>query len=92
MLVDTDKIIGITELQKNLPKIIRNIKDNSPLFVARRNEISAIILPVDEYNRMTELIELLEYMEISDNIKSRMKNYNSEKNISWDKIKTDYGL
>ncbi|MGA1846206.1 type II toxin-antitoxin system Phd/YefM family antitoxin [Deferribacter abyssi] len=90
MLVDTDKIISITELQKNLPKMIRNLK--SPIFVSKRNKISAVLLSLDEYEKLNEFMSLLEHLEIAENIKERQKNYNPEKNISWDKIKKEYGL
>ena len=93
MLVDTDRIVGIAELQKNLPKIIRELeKEEKPVFVSRRNNISAVILSAEEYEKISELLNLLEDMEIADQIRDRMKNYNPEKNISWEKVQKRYGL
>ena len=93
MLVDTDRIVGIAELQKNLPKIIRELeKEEKPLFVSRRNSISAVILPAEEYKKISELLNLLEDTEIADQIRERMKNYNPEKNIPWEKVKEIHGL
>ncbi|WP_025209149.1 type II toxin-antitoxin system Phd/YefM family antitoxin [Hippea sp. KM1] len=93
MLVDTDRIVGIAELQKNLPRIIRQLeKEEKPVFVSRRNNISAVILSAEEYKKISELLNLLEDMEIADQIRERMKNYNPEKNVSWEKVKEKYGL
>ena len=93
MLVDTDRIVGIAELQKNLPKIIRELeKEEKPVFVSRRNNISAVILSAEEYKKIFELLNLLEDIEIADQIRERMKNYDSEKNIPWEKVKEEYGL
>jgi len=93
MLVDTDRIVGIAEFQKNLPKIIRELeKEDAPVFVSRRNNISAVILSAKEYEKISELLDLLEDLEIADQIKKRMKNYDPEKNIPWEKVKEKYGL
>ncbi len=93
MLVDTNRILGIAEFQKNLPKIIRELeKEDTPVFVSRRNNISAVILSAKEYEKISELLDLLEDVEIADQIKKRMKNYDPEKNIPWEKVKEKYGL
>ena len=93
MLVDTDRVVGIADLQKNLPKIIRELeKEEKPVFVSRRNNISAVILPAEEYEKIFELLNLLEDIEIADQIKERMKDYDPKRNISWDKVKEQYGL
>ena len=93
MLVDTDRIVGIAELQKNLPRIIRELeKEEKPLFVSRRNSISAVILPAEEYKKISELLSLLEDIEIADQIRERMKNYNPDENVPWGKVKEKYGL
>ena len=88
MLVDTDRIVGITELQKNLPKIIRELeKEERPLFVSRRNNISAVIMSAEEYKKISELLNLLEDIEIADQIRERMKNYDPKENVPWEKVK-----
>ena len=93
MLVDTDRVVGIAELQKNLPKIIRELeKDEKPVFVSRRNNISAVILSAEEYEKILKPLSLLEDIEIADQIRERMKDYDPEKNIPWEKVKEQYGL
>ncbi|WP_022670850.1 type II toxin-antitoxin system Phd/YefM family antitoxin [Hippea alviniae] len=93
MLINTDKMISITELQKQLPKIIRDIdSEKTKVFVSRRNKIKAVIMSTEEYETLLEAAGLLEELDISENLKKRMKNYNPDNNISWEDIKAKYEL
>lgn len=88
MLVDTDKMIPITLLQKELTKRIREVADNGEiLYILKNNEMEAVILPPQEYEYLQNLGELFEYFEIDALVKRRMKNYNQSKNISWEEVK-----
>ncbi len=93
MLVDTNQTINVTDLQKQLPKAIREINSKkTKLFISRRNKISAVMLSPEEYERLTEIAELLEHLEIAEHIQKRMKNYDPRNNILWKDIKAMYGL
>ncbi len=93
MLISTDKMISITELQKQLPKIIRDIdSEKTKVFVSKRNKIKAVIMSTEEYETLLEAAGLLEELDISENLKKRMKNYNPDNNISWEDIKAKYEL
>ena len=90
MLVDTDKMIPITLLQKELTKRIREVADNGEtLYILKNNEMEAVILPPQEYEYLQHLGELFEYFEIDALVKSRMKNYDPSKNISWEEVRND---
>jgi len=86
-------MISITELQKQLPKIIRDIdSEKTKVFVSKRNKIKAVIMSTEEYETLLEAAGLLEELDISENLKKRMKNYNPDNNISWEDIKAKYEL
>ncbi len=88
MLVDTDRMIPITKLQKELTKRIRGISDGgSPLYVLKNNEMEAVMLAPAEYEYLMNLSELIEQYEINDVIVKRMKNYKRSKNIKWQDLK-----
>ena len=88
MLVDTDRMIPITKLQKELTKRIRDISEGgSPLYVLKNNEMEAVMLAPDEYEYLMNLSELIEQYEISDVISKRMKNYKRSRNIKWQDLK-----
>jgi PHD/YefM family antitoxin component YafN of YafNO toxin-antitoxin module len=88
MLVDTDRMIPITKLQKELTKRVRDISEGgSPLYVLKNNEMEAVMLAPDEYEYLMNLSELIEQYEISDVISKRMKNYKRSRNIKWQDLK-----
>ena len=70
MLVDTNRMIPITKLQKELTKRVRDLAaDNSPLYILKNNEMEAVILAPDEYEYLMNLAELIEQYEIHDVVK-----------------------
>jgi PHD/YefM family antitoxin component YafN of YafNO toxin-antitoxin module len=88
MLVDTDRMIPITKLQKELTKRIRDISEGgSPLYVLKNNEMEAVMLAPAEYEYLMNLSELIEQYEIHDVIAKRMKNYKRSRNIKWQDLK-----
>ena len=88
MLIDTDKMIPITKLQRELTQQIRSVSSgNSPLYVLKNNEMEAVIISPDDYEYLTNLNEMIEQYEIDDIIQSRLPKYNRKKNLKWDDIK-----
>ena len=88
MLVETDRMITVTKLQKELTKRIRDISaEGNPLYILKNNEMEAVILAPAEYEYLMNLSELIEQYEISDVIIKRMKNYKRSKNIKWQDLK-----
>ena len=89
MLVETDRMIPITKLQKELTRLIRDLSEEGrPLYVLKNNELEAVILAPAEYEYLMNLSELIEQYEINDVITKRMKNYKRSKNIKWQDLKT----
>ena len=88
MLVDTEKMIPITKLQRELTQQIRSVSSGkSPLYVLKNNEMEAVILSPSEYEYLTNLNEMVDHYEIDDIIKSRLLKYNRKNNIKWNDIK-----
>jgi PHD/YefM family antitoxin component YafN of YafNO toxin-antitoxin module len=88
MLVETDRMIPVTKLQKELTKRIREISEGgSPLFILKNNEMEAVILAPAEYEYLMNLSELIEQYEINDVIVKRMKNYKRSKNVKWNDLR-----
>jgi PHD/YefM family antitoxin component YafN of YafNO toxin-antitoxin module len=88
MLVETDRMIPVTKLQKELTKRVRDISEGgSPLYILKNNEMEAVILAPAEYEYLMNLSELIEQYEIKDVIVKRMKNYRRSKNVKWNDLK-----
>ena len=52
-------IVGITELRKMIPEILKKIKQEK-VILTRRNRPIGILVDYEEYERMEKLIEALE--------------------------------
>lgn len=90
MLIDTNNMIPVTLLQKELTKRIRDVSNNGEtLYILKNNEMEAVILSAREYEYLKNLSELFEYFEIDEMIEKRMDNYDRSKNISWEELKNN---
>lgn len=93
MQIDTEQIIPITRLQKELTAKLRELTDTEePLFVMRNNAIAAVIVSPAEYELLQNAVEVLEHLEIADVIEKRLKTHDPSRNISWDRVKAEHGL
>jgi PHD/YefM family antitoxin component YafN of YafNO toxin-antitoxin module len=93
MQVDTEQIIPITRLQKELTVKLRELTDTEePLFVMRNNSLAAVIISPAEYELLKNADEVLEHLEIADMIEKRLKAHEPSRNISWDTVKAECGL
>ena len=93
MLVNTNKMISITRLQRELTQNMRNVSESKePLYVLRNNEVEAVIVSSDEYAALKEMEEVLEHFEIYEMVQARMKHYDASQNVALEKIRKQYGL
>ena len=88
MLVNTEKMIPVTRLQRELTQKLREVHETGePLFVLRNNKMAAVILSTEEYELLKQAEDILEHLEIAEVVEKRLKSYNRSKNIPWEKIK-----
>ena len=88
MLVNTEKMIPVTRLQRELTQKLREVHETGePLFVLRNNEMAAVILSTEEYELLKQAEDILEHLEIAEVVEKRLKGYDRSKNIPWEKIK-----
>jgi PHD/YefM family antitoxin component YafN of YafNO toxin-antitoxin module len=93
MIVETDHMIPVTRLQRELTKKLREISEtDEPLFVLKNNEVNFVILPAKRYETFSRMEELLEHYEIAGVIEERLKEYDRARNIPWTDIKEKYDL
>ena len=90
MLIDSKKIISITQLQRELTQQIRDVvSDGEALYVTKNSNIETVVIPMAEYERLKKIDEYIEHMEIWYMVQERMKNYDPSKTISWDDLKDE---
>ena len=79
MLVETDRIIPITKLQKELTQTVRELSETGePVYILKNNNMEAVMVSFSEYEYLTNLEEMFEYYEIDEMLKTRMKKYNQK--------------
>ena len=88
MLVESDKIIPITRLQKELTQTVRELAETGePVYILKNNNMEAVMLTFQEYKHLSDLEQMFEYFEVKDMIAERLQNYSPEKNLDWNSIK-----
>ena len=88
MLIETEQMIPITRLQKELTQTVRNLSDSGKtVYILKNNNMEAVLLSFQEYEYLKGIEEIFERLEIKNLVDTRMKNYNSSKNVSWEKIR-----
>jgi prevent-host-death family protein len=91
MMINTNKMISVTELQKHLTELIRDLpRKGEPLYVLRNNEMAAVIVSPDDYELLSEAEELMEHIEIYEMVQKRLKD--PRPNIPWETVKKKHGL
>ncbi len=93
MQVDTERMIPVAKLQKELTGKLRELTNNEePLFVMRNNSLAAVIISPSEYELLKEAESILEHLEIAEMIDRRLKSHKRTQNIPWEQLKAKRGL
>jgi PHD/YefM family antitoxin component YafN of YafNO toxin-antitoxin module len=88
MLVDSDRIVPITRLQKELTQKVRELSESGkPVYILKNNNMEAVIVTFEEYEHLMDLEEMFEYFEIGEIIKDRIDKYDPKDNVTWQSIK-----
>jgi len=90
MLLDSRQIIPITKLQKELTKKVRELSSSGEaLYILKNNNMEAVMVPFEEYEFLRNLEDVFDQFEIKSLLDIRLKDYNPETNISWEKVRED---
>ena len=85
-----DEIISITDLARNLSSTINSLVNYSKekLAISKNNKLEAVIIPIEEYEKMKEAYEYMEDMEIAKRIEERKES----KCITFDELLKRRGI
>lgn len=72
-------LVGISELRTHFDRVLEAI-GKSKVLLKKRNKPLAVIVPIDKFNRMEELIEMIEdaglgYLAKERDLKSKTSDY-----------------
>ena len=76
-----EEMISATQVAKNFGKVISDLTERrrEKTVVVRNNEIAAVILSVEEYEYLADLVEFVEHLDIYETISDRNKEDNGER-------------
>lgn len=78
-------LVGISELRMHFDRVLEAL-GKTKVLLERRNKPVAIILPIEKYNSMEELIELIEDMGLGYLAKERDLKSKSSDYVDLDKV------
>ncbi len=81
-----EEMVSATTVAKNFGKVVAELSERKKekAAVVRNNEITAVILPVEDYEYMADVVEFVEHLEIYDMVTKRKKS--GSKRITLDKL------
>lgn len=70
-----DEIIPVTFIARNLSDILNKLKIGKlkKVAIAKNNRLESVILPIEEYEALQEVFDLVEHMDIYKLVKEREK-------------------
>ena len=88
MLIETNQMVPITRLQKQLTQTVRKLSDSGKaVYILKNNNMEAVLLSYHEYEYLKNIEEVFEQYEIKNMIEKRLEKYKSQNNVSWEKIR-----
>jgi len=85
-----EEILSASEVARSFSSVLKELMQHTKnrFAVSKNNKIEAVVLSIDEYERLQEAYDLVEHMEIYKKVKSR----ESSKTISMDDVAKKYGI
>ena len=85
-----NEIISASEIARGFSTVLKDLMNHTKerLAISKNNKLEAIVLPIDEYERLQEAYDLMEHMEIYQKIQFRK----GSKTVSLEDSATKYGI
>ena len=71
-----DEIISATDLARNVSATLNAVtqKGKDKIAISKNNKLEAVLIDIEEYERLQEAYDLLEHIEIAKIVEERRKN------------------
>ena len=85
-----DEIISVTDLARNISSTLNSIvkQTKEKIAISKNNKLEAVIIDIEEYERLKEAYEMMEDMEIAKLVEERK----SSKTISFESLLEKEGI
>jgi len=70
-----DEIISVSDIARGFSSVLGNIIDNTKekIAISKNNKLEAVIVNIDEYEKLREAYDTLEHMNIYNKVQERKK-------------------
>ena len=88
-----EELMSSTDIVRNFSSVLDSIKKQkkAKIAVLRKNKLEAVILPIEEYERIRELADLMEHLQLYKLIKEREKTPIDEY-LDFEQVLSEHGL
>ena len=85
-----DEIISASEIARSFSTVLKELMTQTKdrFAISKNNKLEAVVLPIEEYERLQEAYELMEHMEIYQTVQERK----DSKTISLESSAKKYGI
>jgi len=85
-----DEIISATDLARNISSTLNSIAKNEKekIAISKNNKLEAVIVNIEEYERLKEAYELMEHIEIAKIVQDRK----NSKTITFEELLKEEGI
>jgi prevent-host-death family protein len=68
-----DEIISATDMARGFSTVLKDLMEHTKerLAISKNNKLEAVVLPIDEYERLQEAYDLLEHIDIYHKVQER---------------------
>ena len=86
-----DEIISASEVARGFSAVLNDLINGTKerFAISKNNKLEAVVIPIDEYERMQEALEMAEHIEIYNIVKEREKN---SEYISLEELASTHGI
>ena len=85
-----DEIISVSDVARGFSRVLKEIMNHTKerFAISKNNKLEAVVLSIDEYERLKEAYDLMEHIEIYKTVKERKES----KIISLEESALKYGI
>jgi prevent-host-death family protein len=85
-----DEIISASEIARGFSTVLKELMNHTKerLAISKNNRLEAVVLPIEEYERLKEAYDLMEHIDIYQKVQSRQ----ASKTISMEESAKKHGI
>jgi len=85
-----DEIVSASDVARSFSKILKDLTSytKDKVAISKNNKLEAVIVPIEEYERMQEALDMAEHIEIYNIVKER----ENQPTISFDELLEEVGI